>query len=323
MSHVLALCGGVGGAKLAFGLAAELAPEDLTVVVNTGDDFVHIGLTICPDIDTVLYTLSGLADRERGWGLAGETWSFMAALSRLGGEDWFMLGDHDLATHMERTRRLAAGENLSSVTAGLARALGLAANIVPMSDAPVRTHVLTDQGDLEFQRYFVQQRCTPVARSIRYDGAEEARPSADFAAALARPDLAAIVICPSNPYLSIDPILAIPGVRDALERSAAPVVAVSPIIAGAALKGPAAKLMAELGAAPGVEAVAHHYAGLIDGLVIDTADLHATEVIEATGIRVMATQSVMHDDNDRRHLARRTLAFAAKLGAPNARARAS
>ncbi len=323
MSHVLALCGGVGGAKLAFGLAAELAPDDLTIVVNTGDDFEHLGLSICPDIDTVLYTLSGLADRERGWGLADETWGFMQALSRLGGEDWFMLGDHDLATHVERTRRLAAGESLSSVTESLARALGLAANIVPMSDSPVRTRVLTDQGELEFQRYFVQQRCAPVARAIRYHGAEGARPSATFAATLARPDLAAIVICPSNPYLSIDPILAVPGVREALERATAPVVAVSPIIAGAALKGPAAKLMAELGAAPGVEALAHHYAGLIDGLVIDTADLHATEVIEATGIRVMATQSVMHDDNDRRHLARRTLAFAAELGAPNARARAS
>src|SRR3989338_1781491 len=207
MSHVLALCGGVGGAKLAFGLAAELAPDDLTIVVNTGDDFEHLGLTICPDIDTVLYTLAGLADRERGWGLAGETWGFMQALSRLGGEDWFMLGDHDLATHVERTRRLAAGESLSSVTESLARALGLAANIVPMSDSPVRTRVLTDQGELEFQRYFVQQRCARAARAIRYQGADEATQSTAFAAALARPDLAAIVICPSHPYLTIHPIL--------------------------------------------------------------------------------------------------------------------
>lgn len=323
MSHVLALCGGVGGAKLAFGLAAELAPDDLTIVVNTGDDFEHLGLTICPDIDTVLYTLSGLADRERGWGLAGETWGFMSALSRLGGEDWFMLGDHDLATHVERTRRLAAGESLSSVTKSLARALGLSANIVPMSDAPVRTRIQTDQGELEFQRYFVQQRCAPVARAVRYQGVDDATPSAEFAAALARPDLGAIVICPSNPYLSIDPILAVPGVREALERAEAPIVAVSPIIAGAALKGPAAKLMAELGATPSVEAVAHHYAGLIDGLVIDTADLSALGVIEAAGVRAIATQSVMHDDNDRRRLTRRTLEFAADLARPAARARAS
>lgn len=323
MSHVLALCGGVGGAKLAFGLAAEVAPDDLTIVVNTGDDFEHLGLTICPDIDTVLYTLAGLSDRERGWGLRGETWGFMASLSRLGGEDWFMLGDHDLATHVERTRRLEAGESLSSVTASLARALGLGANIVPMSDSPVRTRVLTDQGELEFQRYFVQQRCAPVARAIRYQGADEATPSAAFAAALARPDLAAIVICPSNPYLSIDPILAVPSVREALERTTAPVVAVSPIIAGEALKGPAAKLMAELGAAPGVEAVAHHYAGLIDGLVIDTADLNARAAIEATGVRALATQSIMRDDNDRRYLARQTLALAAELARPAARTRAS
>lgn len=323
MSHVLALCGGVGGAKLAFGLAAELAPEDLTIVVNTGDDFEHLGLTICPDIDTVLYTLSGLADRERGWGLAGETWSFMAALSRLGGEDWFMLGDNDLATHVERTRRLAGGESLSSVTERLARAMGVAANIAPMSDAPVRTRILTDQGELEFQRYFVEQRCAPVARAIRYQGAEDARPSAAFAAALARPDLAAIVICPSNPYLSIDPILAVPRVREELGRASAPVVAVSPIIAGTALKGPAAKLMAELGVAPGVESVARHYAGLIDGLVVDTADTDSISAIEGDGVRAMATQSVMRDDNDRRHLARRTLAFAAELARPAARARAS
>jgi LPPG:FO 2-phospho-L-lactate transferase len=208
------------------------------------------------------------------------------------------------------------------VTERLARALGVAANIVPMSDAPVRTRILTDQGELEFQRYFVQQRCAPAARAIRYQGAKDARPSDAFAAALTRPDLAAIVICPSNPYLSIDPILAVPGVRGAIERAAAPVVAVSPIIAGTALKGPAAKLMAELGAAPGVEAVAHHYAGLIDGLVIDTADVIAAAAIEAAGVRVMATQTVMHDDNDRRHLARRTLAFAAELTRPAARARA-
>lgn len=323
MSHVLALCGGVGGAKLAFGLAAELAPEDLTIVVNTGDDFEHLGLTICPDIDTVLYTLSGLADRERGWGLAGETWSFIAALSRLGGEDWFMLGDHDLATHVERTRRLAGGESLSSVTERLARAMGVAANIAPMSDAPVRTRILTDQGELEFQRYFVEQRCAPVVRAIRYQGAEDARPSAAFAAALARPDLAAIVICPSNPYLSIDPILAVPRVREELGRASAPVVAVSPIIAGTALKGPAAKLMAELGVAPGVESVARHYAGLIDGLVVDTADTDSISAIEGDGVRAMATQSVMRDDNDRRHLARRTLAFATELARPAARARAS
>ncbi|HYE00920.1 MAG TPA: 2-phospho-L-lactate transferase CofD family protein, partial [Alphaproteobacteria bacterium] len=237
MSHVLALCGGVGGAKLAFGLAAELSAEDLTVAVNTGDDFEHLGLTVCPDIDTVLYTLSGLSDRERGWGLAGETWNFMAATRRLGGEDWFQLGDQDLATHVERSHRLAAGESLSAVTARLARALGLTAAIAPMSDQPVRTVVETDQGELAFQHYFVRERCAPAARGVRFEGADRARPSPALEAALARPDLAAMVVCPSNPYLSVDPILAVPGVREALKRRSAPVVAVSPIIAGQALKG--------------------------------------------------------------------------------------
>ncbi|MDQ0466915.1 LPPG:FO 2-phospho-L-lactate transferase [Caulobacter ginsengisoli] len=315
---VLALCGGVGGAKLAFGLAAEAA--DLTIAVNTGDDFEHLGLTVCPDIDTVLYTLSDLADRERGWGLAGETWGFMAALARLGGETWFQLGDHDLATHVERTRRLAAGDSLSAVTAHLARALGLKPGIVPMSDQPVRTHLLTDTGELAFQPYFVRERCAPVVRRVRYQGAATAAPSPGFAAALARPDLTAIVICPSNPYLSIDPILAVPGVREALQHAAAPIVAVSPIVAGQALKGPAAKLMAELGVEPGVEAVARHYAGLIDGLVVDTADAGAVPTIEALGVRALAVPSVMRSDDDRRRLARDALAFAATLSQSRARA---
>jgi LPPG:FO 2-phospho-L-lactate transferase len=313
MSHVLALCGGVGGAKLAFGLAAELAGADLTLAVNTGDDFEHLGLTVCPDIDTVLYTLAGLSDRERGWGLSGETWNFMTAVRRLGGEDWFQLGDQDLATHVERSRRLAAGESLSAVTAHLARALGLAPAIVPMSDQPVRTIVDTDQGELAFQHYFVRERCAPVVRAIRFEGAHQARPSAALADALARPDLGAIIICPSNPYLSVDPILAVPSVREALGRRTAPVVAVSPIIAGQALKGPAAKLMAELGVEPGVEAVARHYAGLIDGLVIDEADASHAPAIEALGVRALAKASVMRSDEDRRRLARETLAFAAGL----------
>ncbi|MCE3290718.1 MAG: LPPG:Fo 2-phospho-L-lactate transferase [Caulobacter sp.] len=313
MTHVLALCGGVGGAKLAFGLAAELAAVDLTLAVNTGDDFEHLGLTVCPDIDTVLYTLAALSDRERGWGLAGETWNFMAATRRLGGEDWFQLGDQDLATHVERSRRLAAGESLSAVTDHLARALGLKATIAPMSDQPVRTFVRTDEGELAFQHYFVRERCAPLVRGIRFEGAAQARPSAALAQALARPDLSAIVICPSNPYLSVDPILAVPGVYEALKHRTAPVVAVSPIIAGQALKGPAAKLMAELDVEPGAPAVARHYAGLIDGLVIDTADAERAPAVEALGVRAFVTASVMRDDDDRRRLARETLAFAAGL----------
>jgi LPPG:FO 2-phospho-L-lactate transferase len=319
MGHVIALCGGVGGAKLAFGLTRVLAPEDLTLVVNTGDDFEHLGLAISPDIDTVLYTLSGLADRERGWGLAGETWGFMAALRRLGGEDWFQLGDHDLATHVERTRRLAAGETLSEITAGLAQALDVEHAVVPMSDQPVRTWVETADGPLPFQHYFVRERCAPVAQAVLFEGADAAEPSPAFAAALARTDLSAILICPSNPYLSIDPILAIPDVRAAVRDAAAPCIAVSPIIGGQAVKGPAAKLMAELGVIPGGPAIAAHYAGLIDGLVLDHADEAEAQGVERLGVAACITQTLMRDDADRVALARTALAFAASLADAKAR----
>jgi len=311
--HVIALCGGVGGAKLAFGLTRLLAPDDLTLVVNTGDDFEHLGLHVSPDIDTVAYTLSGLADRERGWGMTGETWNFMASLRRLGGETWFNLGDQDLAMHVERTRQLAAGESLSQVTAALTAALGLAHAVVPMSDQPVRTIVQTADGELAFQRYFVGEQCRPVATGIRFDGASAAAPSAAFAKALARPDVSAVIVCPSNPYLSVDPILALPGVREALRRLGAPILAVSPIIGGRALKGPAAKLMAELGVTPGVLAVAQHYKGLLDGLVIDTADAAQAGALARLGAEPLVTEAVMTSDEDRARLARETLAFAEML----------
>jgi len=313
LSHVVALCGGVGGAKLAFGLARAIAPQDLTIVVNTGDDFEHLGLHVSPDIDTVLYTLSGLADRERGWGRGGETWGFMSALRGLGGEDWFQLGDHDLAMHVERTHRLRGGQTLSQVTADYARALGIGPAIVPMSDDPVRTIIETAEGPLSFQRYFVQARAEPVARSIRFDGAANARPSPAFEAALARSDLAAVVLCPSNPYLSVDPILAVPGVRDRIANLSAPVIGVSPIVAGRAIKGPTAKLMQEMGIEPGVRAVAEHYKGLIRGLVIDEADAHETEALQGIGVTPRAAATIMTSDEDRTQLALATLKFAADL----------
>ena len=313
MSHVIALCGGVGGAKLAFGLTRVLSPENLTIVVNTGDDFEHLGLRVSPDIDTVAYTLSGLADRERGWGLTGETWNFMTSLKRLGGETWFNLGDQDLAMHVERTRRLAAGESLSQVTTSLAARLGITHAIVPMSDQPVRTIIHTADGDLSFQRYFVGEQCRPIVTGIRFKGAPAARPSPAFAAALARRDLAAVVICPSNPYLSVDPVLAIPGVREALEGLAAPIVAVSPIVGGAALKGPAAKLMREMGVEPGVAAVARHYDELLQGLVIDDADADQAGALTSLGVRTLVTQSIMHADEDRIRLAAETLSLAEAL----------
>ena len=311
--HVLALCGGVGGAKLAFGLAHLLPAEALTIAVNTGDDFEHLGLSISPDLDTVTYTLSGLADRERGWGLAGETWNFMAQLRRLGGETWFSLGDRDLATHVLRTLRLAEGADLSAVTTEIGGRLGLPDIVAPMSDDAVRTMVDTEGGALAFQHYFVREQCRPRATGVRYLGADAARPSLRFAAALTRPDLAAIIVCPSNPFLSVGPLLALPGVRQAIAASAAPCVAVSPIVAGKALKGPAAKLMAELGIEPSVEGIADHYAGLIDGLILDVNDVSLGVRVEARGVVARAVPSIMTTDEERIALARTTLGFAAEL----------
>jgi LPPG:FO 2-phospho-L-lactate transferase len=312
--HVIALCGGVGGAKMAFGLTRILGPEDLTVVVNTGDDFEHLGLSISPDIDTVVYTLAGLSDRERGWGLQGETFGFLGAVGRLGGDDWFQLGDQDLAVHVLRTQALAAGESLSAVTARLAARLGLRHAVVPMSDQPVRTWIDTPDGALAFQHYFVRRRCGPTALAIRFEGAAEATPAPAFAAALTRADLAAVLICPSNPYLSIDPVLAIPGVRAAIRRTGAPCVAVSPIVGGQAIKGPAAKLMGELGVQPGATAVAAHYAGLIDGLVVDRLDAGEAVAIERQGLAVKVTATVMRTDEDRIALARDALDLGLSLG---------
>jgi LPPG:FO 2-phospho-L-lactate transferase len=243
---VLALAGGVGGAKLADGLAAILPPGDLTVAVNTGDDFEHLGLRISPDIDTVLYTLSGLNNREQGWGLEGETWAFMNALERLGGATWFRLGDRDMATHIERTRRLRT-ETLSAITADFAVRLGIKQAIVPVTDDPAPTMVATDEGLLPFQDYFVRLQCRPRVERLEFPGIADASMSPGFAVALADPALTQIVICPSNPFLSILPILTLPGVRDALSARSVPVIAVSPIIGGQAVKGPAAKIMTELG----------------------------------------------------------------------------
>ncbi|HVS13884.1 MAG TPA: 2-phospho-L-lactate transferase [Thermoanaerobaculia bacterium] len=303
----LALCGGVGGAKLALGLTRVLPPERLLVVGNSGDDFEHLGLHVSPDLDTVMYTLAGLANPETGWGLAGETWGFLAALERLGAETWFRLGDHDLATHVERTRRLRAGDTLSAITADLSRALGVATPLAPMSDQPVRTVVETADGDLAFQVYFVRERCAPAVRRLRFEGAAEARPSPAFAAALADPALEAVVICPSNPYLSVDPILAVPGVLDGLRASAAPVVAVSPIVGGRAIKGPTAKIMAELGVPASAVEVARRYRelGILDRWVLDEQDRALAPAVEALGVEVSVAPTVMLSLEDKVRLARR------------------
>ncbi len=311
--QVLALSGGVGGAKLALGLSHVVAPEALTVVVNTGDDFEHLGLHVSPDVDTLLYTLAGLNNPVTGWGRDGETWSFMTALGELGGETWFRLGDKDLATNIQRTARLAAGHSLSAVTAELAQALGVAVTVAPMSDAPVRTRVQTPTGWLGFQHYFVKHRCEPHVLGLDFEGSAAAAPSAAFELALSSPSLEAIVICPSNPYLSIDPMLSIPGLRAALSTSPVPVIAVSPIVAGRALKGPTAKIMAELGIQQSALSVARHYEDLLDGFVLDSRDAALAEAIPGARIAVTVANTVMETLGDRVQLARAVLDFARQL----------
>lgn len=307
---IIALSGGVGGAKLALGLSRVMPARDLLVVVNTGDDFEHLGLSISPDIDTVAYTLAGLANREVGWGRHDETWSFMQTMEALGGETWFRLGDRDMALHVERTRRLRRGESLASVTADLCRRMGVAPRVVPMTDDPVRTRLLTDQGWLDFQEYFVRLRCEPVVSQLQFQGAGAAKAHPDFLAALADASLEAVVICPSNPFISVEPILAIPGVREALIACKAPIIAVSPIIAGRAVKGPTAKMMTELGLDPTAGTVAQRYNDLLDGYVIDHADMAEVVSIDA---RVTLAQTLMTTIEDREALARIVMDAAAVL----------
>lgn len=307
---VLALCGGIGGAKLALGLYRTVAPGSLTVVVNTGDDFEHLGLAISPDLDTVLYTLGGVADPVRGWGRADETWNFVELLRRTGTESWFQLGDRDLPMHVLRTHWLRSGRTLTEFAATVAAQFGIAANILPMSDAPVRTMVDTDEGELAFQHYFVRRQCAPAVRAISFAGAAQATMSPDMLARLRDPSLQAIVICPSNPYLSVDPILAVPGMVDALKAAPAPVIAVSPLVGGQAVKGPTAKIMAELGVAATPGAIAAHYRGLLSGLVVDTVDAGSIAGID---VPVHVVNTLMRDAADKERLAGDVLAFAAQL----------
>ncbi len=307
---VLALSGGVGGAKLALGLYRILPPDTLTVVANTGDDFEHLGLSISPDLDTLLYTLSGNDNPELGWGRSGETWTFMTALEALGGESWFRLGDGDLATHIERTRRLKAGESLSATIDDFRRRLGIAARLLPMSDHRVHPLLHTPDGWLDFQDYFVRLRCMPVIDRLEFAGAGDARPLRGLLTALADPQLRAVVICPSNPFISIDPILAVPGVRAALRDCRAPVIAVSPIIGGKAVKGPTAKMMAELGLPVDAAAVARHYRDFLDLYIADEEDAAAVAGLD---MPVVLTRTLMQSLADREALARTVLAAADQL----------
>ncbi|MBM3591695.1 MAG: 2-phospho-L-lactate transferase [Alphaproteobacteria bacterium] len=299
---IIALSGGIGGAKLALGLSRILPPEDLLIIANTGDDFEHYGLTICPDTDTLLYTLAGLDNPKLGWGRADESWAFMETLAALGGTDWFRLGDRDLALHVLRSHRLRGGETLSTITDDVRQRFGIGPRILPMSDDPVRTQINTEQGWLDFQDWFVRLRAEPLARAVRFGGVEQARPQPALLEAL-RAKPRGIVICPSNPFISIEPILAVPGLRDAIKALGAPVVAVSPIIAGQAVKGPTARMFAALGVAPSAAAVAARYGDLLHGYVMEHGD-------DAAGIvpRVFHATTLMRDIADKTALAQRVLA---------------
>ncbi len=309
LSPVIALAGGVGGAKLAAGLQATLPPGALTVIVNTGDDFEHWGLTICPDIDTVLYGLAGVNNPQTGWGRAGETWGVLTETERLGGEAWFRLGDKDLALHLLRNRWLNEGATLTETADRLRRALAVPSRILPMCNQPVRTLVHTEEGDLPFQDYFVRRRCEPTFRGLTFVGADKATLSPEVSESLRA--AAQIIICPSNPYLSVDPILAVPGLRETIEASAAPVVAVSPIVGGRALKGPAAKMMREMGHINHLPlTIVEHYAGLLDGFIIDQQDR-----AEQSRLRLpsLATDTIMTDLPSKQRLAAEVLQFGRSL----------
>lgn len=310
--RVVALAGGVGGAKLAHGLAQILPPEDLTVIVNTGDDFEHLGLSISPDLDTVCYTLAGLANPDTGWGRVNETWNALENLKRLGGPDWFGLGDSDLATHIERTRRLKEGRSLSQITRDFCKAWGIQHTVLPMSDQPVRTIVETDEGDLPFQEYFVHRHCEPRVKGFRFDGVDSAAPAAGTREAIQSAD--AVVICPSNPWVSIDPILAMlaltpplaPLSRNSGEGLGVRAVAISPIIGGQTVKGPAAKMYAELGIEPSALAVANHYENLLTGIVVDSVD---SKLAKRIRIPTLVTNTLMKTVADRVRLAQEVLQF--------------
>ena len=299
---VCILSGGVGGAKLVLGMSEILDPKEFIVVANTGDDFVHLGLHISPDIDTLVYTLAGMVDEKRGWGLKEESWNFLGAVGDLGGETWFNLGDKDLAMHVERTKELKAGVSLSQVTKKLSAALGVKIDIVPMADSSVATTILTDDGPLAFQHYFVRDKCNPKVKGFKFEGLDKARP-ADGINRFNAERQRALLIAPSNPFVSIDPILGIPKLRETFIGSCQVKLAVSPIVGGIAIKGPAAKMMSELGIPSTATEVARHYLGLIDGIVIDEVDRDQASQIENLGIKPFVTKTIMSTLDDKIGLA--------------------
>ena len=308
MGHVIALCGGVGGAKLADGLQRTLAPGALSVIVNTGDDFEHRSLLVCPDLDTVLYTLAGVANPEQGWGRADETWRVQAEWRALGIDTWFQLGDRDIALHLMRGELRSQGSSLTGITAALAKRFGVATELLPMCDQPAPTTVATELGDLPFQEYFVKHRCAPAVRGFRYGAERSASLSPEVCAAFDRSDLDGIILCPSNPYLSIAPILAVPGMRDRLRSARVPVIAVSPLIGGAAVKGPAAKIMNEIRLAVSPIEIARQYGDFLDVMLIDEQDEALIGARASDEPRVETAPILMREPADRRRLAETCLA---------------
>jgi LPPG:FO 2-phospho-L-lactate transferase len=304
---IVALAGGVGGAKLAHGLAQILAPEDLTVIVNTGDDFEHLGMYICPDLDTVCYTLAGLANPETGWGRVNETWNTISNIEKLGGPNWFRLGDQDIATHLERTRRMKEGQSLSQITKDFCAAWGIKHTVLPMTDSPVRTIVDTDEGELAFQEYFVHRHCEPRVKGFRFDGVEVAEPVIGAREAIDSAE--AIIICPSNPWVSVDPILRVIPLAPLPQGEEKKVIAVSPIIGGQTVKGPAAKMYTELGIEPSALAVANHYRNILAGFVLDNVDSEIENSIKHLGIQTLVTDTLMNNLTDRTRLAQDVLNF--------------
>lgn len=306
---VVALAGGVGGARMADGLARVLPAEKFTVIVNTGDDFQHLGLRICPDIDTVMYTLAGVGNRVTGWGRADESWRALETVGELGGPTWFHLGDRDLGLNLERTRRLENGQTLSEIINHFCQALGVAIQLLPMSNEPVATQVHTEEGTLAFQDYFVRRQCQPRVTGFQFEGIEQAKPAPGVLRAIEDADL--VVICPSNPWVSIDPILAVPGIREAVERRVS--IAITPIIGSQTIKGPAAKMFTELGLEPSARSVAEHYSGLISGFLLDQADVNQSQNIRELGMGIACTDTIMKTPHKRIRLAKEVLEFGRTL----------
>lgn len=305
----IVLSGGVGGAKLVIGLTKIIDANGMTVIANTGDDFNHLGLRVCPDIDTLVYTLAGLNNPETGWGRTEETASFMKTLDELGEETWFFLGDKDVAMHVMRTRRLVNGETLTAITGDICQRLGLKSRILPMTDNFVPTVVDTNNGFLGFQDYFVRQRCVPRVRGFSFDEAKQAKLSPQLCEAINDNHLSAIIIAPSNPFISIDPILSTADIRDRLTANSAPVVAVSPIVNGQSIKGPTAKIMQELNIEVSAVSIGMRYADLLDGIVIDSKDFALLPKLEALGLSVLVTNTIMDSFDDKVMLANQVMKF--------------